>query len=111
MTLQGMRVGRMDRRITLQTNMPAQDAYGEPIEAWSDIATVWASVAPKSATERFESDQEHAQAQTEFRVRWRAGIDAADRITYNGQVYDITGVIELGRREGLLITGVVKELP
>lgn len=111
MTLQGTRIGAMDRRITLQTNTPTQNASGESVGSWADVATVWAQVIGLSATEQHEDDQEHATAQSEFRIRWRAGIDAGSRVLFDGTVYDITGVGEVGRRELLSLSAIARALP
>ena len=111
MTLRGMVIGRMDRRIIVQVNTPVKDDSGEPIESWAALVTLWAAVTPQSADESLEGDQIHGTAETEFRIRYRSDVDVANRISYNSQFYDITGVVELGRREGLLITAIVRSLP
>ena len=111
MTMRGIRVGAMDRRITLQTATETQDGYGEPVPTWSTLATVWASVRPERASEQFEGDQEHATRQTIFRIRYRSDVNEKTRISYGSQVYDITGIIEIGRREALDLTATVRALP
>ena len=111
MTLLGMRIGRLDRRITVQVNTTTQDSSGEDIASWATLVIVWAQVSPKAAAESLQGDQVHATAVTEFRIRYRSDVTVATRISYNDQTYDITGVMELGRREGLLITATVRSLP
>ncbi len=110
MTLQGTRIGAVDRRITLQMSTSTQNASGEPVESWSDIATVWAQVTVQSVTEQHEDGQDHATAQADFLVRWRSDVNAGDRVLHAGRVYDISGVNEVGRQEMLSISGVARAL-
>lgn len=111
MTLQGSRIGAFDRRITLQSNTPIQNASGESVDSWSATATVWAQVNSLAIAEEHEDDQEHAIAQTEFLIRWRTGVNAGSRLVFDGKVYDVTGVSELGRQEVLSIVGIARSLP
>ncbi len=111
MTLQGTRIGALDRRITLQTNTPTQNASGELVDSWSDVATVWAQVTGQSVAEQHEDGQEHAIAQTDFLIRWRSDVNAADRILYDSAVYDVSGIREVGRQEMLLISAAARALP
>ena len=104
-------IGRMDRRITLQTATETQNTSGEPVPTWSDLATVWARVTPQSTAESFQDDQEHATRQTVFRIRYRSDVNEKTRISYDSQTYDITGIVEIGRREALDISAVVRALP
>lgn len=38
-----------------------------------------------------------------FRTRWFAGISETDKLVSDGVEYDVKGVLEIGRREGLEI--------
>lgn len=98
-----MRAGRMDRRIVIQSVSRVQDASGEPLESWSTLATVWAAVSPIRGNERFVDSQEKAERTTRFRIRYRSDVTADNRISYDGNIYDIEAVIELSRQEGLEI--------
>ncbi len=98
--------GRLDRKITIQELTTTNDEYGEPVESWSDLATVWAEVKQQSAREMWESGKV-SEVEMMFRIRYRSGIDTTNRISYDGDTYDITGVREIGRRDGLEITGRV----
>ena len=99
-----MNIGRLDRRITIQSFTEAQDAVGELIKTWSDLITVSASKLDVTGRERFAARQELAQETTVFRIRHRTDINVEMRISYDSKLYDIEGLAELGRREGLDIT-------
>lgn len=95
-----MEAGRLDRRLTIESNEPIQDQFGSMTAAWLPFATVWGRVSPVSGTEPFKSDQVTAAAATKFRIRWIDGLTESMRIVYNGRNYNIKNIFEIGRREG-----------
>lgn len=102
--------GKRDRRIKIERYTTTQNGLGEEIETWSALATVWANVVPISDGERIEAQQVNASISTRFTILYSTDVDDVnpkDRIEYpvgSGTYYDIYGVKELGRREGLEIT-------
>ena len=105
-----MRIGNLDRRITIQSNTPSQDSYGEPIASWSELDVVWAQVTVLGGRgdERFVGEQDYATHRAEFRIRYRSDVTAAMRISYDSLVWLIESVVELGRQEGTLITATAQ---
>lgn len=104
-----MRFGAMDTRITIQRATLAVNAYGERAETWGTLATVWAEVQYKvGGGENIESDQVFSEQRVHFIIRYSSdvsGVRPSDRISYNSNTYQIEGVQEIGRGEGLrLIT-------
>lgn len=100
-----MRSGELSRRIVIELATEAQDSYGEAVPTWSTFATVWAKVTPNRGDERFAANQIVAQADSVFRIRWQSGVTTKMRINYDGQIYDIVYMAEIGRREGLDLYG------
>ena len=96
-----MRAGALDRRAQLQRPTLAQDSFGQPVETWTDVATVWAQKVPVRGAERFTDAQLDAQLEATFRIRHRSDVAPLWRLTCEGTAYDVTAVLELGRREGL----------
>lgn len=75
-----MRAGSLRERVTIQAATTVQDAYGEPIETWANLATnptVWANVGSRASGERFISGAEQVQASV--RPRGCACLGAANR--------------------------------
>ena len=106
-----MFAGRLDRRIKLQSSVRALDGVGQQVENWSDYITCWASVKPISDGERFGGGEIKAYATHRFQIRWHtmiSGLDATWRVQYDGREYEISGVKELGRREGFEITATAR---
>lgn len=97
-----MRAGRLDRRITLQDFTTSRDATtNEPVKTWSDVATVWAQVKEMGGREFDENSQYIGERKTSFFIRWRDDLSLAQRVLYDGIVYEITARKEIARREGV----------
>lgn len=103
MPLRGLRAGTLDRRITIQADEGAQDK-GRWVPDWQNLhVNIAAGFTPLSASEAFRSDQRLAKESGTFTVRWRsdwAPDPKLHRIVYHGKEWGITGVVELGRRDG-----------
>jgi len=95
-----VRSGRLDRRLTLQRRTLTENDYGEAVETWTDLATVWAEKIPVRGAERYAAMQTVAEVDTRFKIRYRTDISPLDRVVCAGTTYDVKGVLEIGRREG-----------
>lgn len=106
-----MRAGDLDRRIVILRAATTRDAMNEAVPTWSALATVWASVTPVGDGERLRAGQVLASRMVRFVVRYSsvtATVDPRDRVQFDGRVYDINGVKEIGRRVGLEITATAR---
>ena len=100
-----MNIGRLDKRITIQTRTVATDTWNHEVITWTTRATTWASVRFNSGRETQEADQRVAIDRVTFTVRHRTDIQLTDRIEYGGGYYDIQSIQEVGRDEAIrLIT-------
>lgn len=107
-----MQSGKLDRRITIQApiNGPEDDA-GHSAIVWEDVAIVWCEVIELRATERQSVGQVAGFNSKKFRIRYSSQVSQVgtkNRILYNDAIYDIEGVQEVGRREGLVLFGTCK---
>ena len=96
-----MNIGKLDRYITLQSVSTSVDAYGQPVELFSTLANVWAKIEYKSEVEKFENEQLRAVSSIDFTIRYRTDVTQQMRISYNSETYQIIGISEIGRGEGL----------
>ena len=96
-----MKAGALDRPCKIQRKTVTQDAFGEEIETWADHASVWAQRKDIRGDERWSAQQVNAKIDAVYRIRYQDGITPLDRFVDDTKVYDIHGVIEVGRREGL----------
>lgn len=103
--------GKLDRKIVLQRSTDARDEYNEPVKTWATLATRSASYEPLSDGERFRASETAANASARFVIRYSAAVadlNPKDRLTFDGDTWQILHVKELGRREGLEILAGVR---
>lgn len=102
-----MKAGALDRRIQFRRFTMTDDGF-TTVEAWADHGSpVWASRRDVSDRERMAAMEVAAMITTRFHVRYSsftAGITPKDRLTCEGVEYDITGIKQMGRRDGFEIT-------
>lgn len=109
-----MAAGRLDRRIIIERAdllLETTDAMGTPVPFWRDLVAVWADAKLVSDGERWQAGQTLADRLYRFTIRYSsevANVDPRDRIQYDGRVWEIHGVKEVGRRQFLEITAAAR---
>lgn len=93
-----MRAGRLRHRVTIQQNAPTQNSLGEPVDAWTTYATVYADIRPLRTRELVAGGQVVAEVTTPIRIRRTSGVSAAMRVLHGSTVYSITGVLDFPER-------------
>lgn len=101
-----MRGGRLDRRLTLWKRERVRDPKsGELVDGWTRMGDLWARSMPASVLERHASQQKLAEVSQGYEMRWAPALITLTpdehRVSYGHLVYDIVGVMEIGRREGV----------
>jgi SPP1 family predicted phage head-tail adaptor len=94
-----MRSGKLDRTITIQSFTSAPDEYGTPVDTWTDVATIRAQII-QSSTDEFLSSGASDETVIIFRTRYFGTVTNAHQIIYEGGVYNIREVKEIGPRKG-----------
>lgn len=88
---------------------PVVDAFGQASIVWVSQGSYRAQVQPIRGREVFAAMQVQAQASVKVRIRFKAGIDATWRLTWQGVHHDIISSIPVGRKlmtEILCLPGV-----
>ncbi len=80
--------GRLRHRITIQKNTPTRTA-GEDVPAWSKLATVNAEKTELRGSELFAAQQYNPRVTTLFVIRHRTDVDATQRVSFDGVLWDI----------------------
>jgi len=80
--------------VTLQQMQEGYDEAGQPIEGWTDIATVWAGVEPLRGQEFMAAGAMGASLTTRIRIRYLQGVTPAMRVLYGTRAYNINAVID-----------------
>ncbi len=103
-----MKIGRMRYRITIQFPCGTVDDYGNAIEDWQDLTTVWADIVPINGREYLTASQATSETQYKIYIRYIPNINAKMRVIHGEQVYEILAV--LGDRRSGMLTLMVKEV-
>lgn len=98
-----MNIGKLDRRIVVQKRTTTVDTFGQRVETWDTRLNTWAAKRDEFANERVEAGQVVEVVRTVWTMRYNSSISPTDRIQYEGEVFDILGLMEVGRREGLRV--------
>ncbi len=93
-----MMAGKLDREIVIQSLANTVDDYGTPVETWTTFATVRAQVVQLTASEFLRSFGASSETAIIFRIRYLVGVTLAHRVSYNGGLYNLKEIKEIGRR-------------
>ena len=96
-----MLAGRLRQRVTVQLVSYTQNSYGEPVETWTDVGTVWADVLPARVQERFiaSGDQQLATVTHTIEMRYLDGLSPVNhRLKWGTQILDIESVLDMTGR-------------
>lgn len=104
--------GKLDSRVTIEQRTVTRGAvFGEEINTWSTLATVWAMVEdqvnPKKGGDEEVKDNTRVKAsRTHIQIRYRGDVTTDMRIQWpaRNRTFQITGISELGRRQALQLT-------
>lgn len=88
-----MDIGKLNKRITIQSQSTSFDAAGQQVESWSTFATVWANIKHKSGAETIRSDAMTSTVKASMRIRYLPGVNAGMRVLYGNAVYRIEAVL------------------
>jgi head-tail adaptor len=101
------RPGLLKHRVSLQKNTPARNTYGEQIDSWTTIATVYGRVEPLTALERLSAGKDTPVATHRVHVRHR-GASFGSFTFVSGGLFELVGggflsyVEEVGEAQRLL---------
>lgn len=86
---------RLRHRVTVQQRTQTQDATtGEITVTWAALLVDEpAEVVPLSGKEYIAAGATQAVVDTRMTIRWRSGIEAAMRIVFDGQNYNVAAVL------------------
>ena len=88
-----MDAGRLRHRVDFQRRVNAQDpTTGEVVPQWVNIFTsVPAAIEPLSGKEFIAANAVQSEITTRITVRYRAGVNATQRIKHGTKIYNVYG--------------------
>ena len=100
-----MKAGSLDRVILIERPGAAlSDVFGTKTQTWVMVATMRAQKLSNAIVNQEGARGDTTDNTITFRTRWIANVSLECRVSYEGQVYKIVSIKELGRRVGLDIT-------
>lgn len=98
-----IRVGELNRLITIKQPTFTQDGTGQEVPAWSNLASVYAKVKYDRGREGLSEDVEVNRLSRTFIIYFRDDVTEKMQIEYDGDTFDIIAINQIGYREGLEI--------
>lgn len=83
----------MRHRVTIQNVSRVSDGQGGYTETWPDGASVFASIEPVKAWERYQAMQTQAPVTHKVVIRYRTDVTAATRLQFGTRVLWVKEVI------------------
>lgn len=79
-------------------------ATGYRTEEWVQVAQAFARMDPMMGRERLASEAVRSEEVTKFTTRYLPGINSHDRLIYNGEAWEMVGIVNVGglNRETLI---------
>jgi len=100
--MHGIRAGRLREQVAIKAYTEAADSYGQAIKTYTTRATVRAEVRQLSGTEESQAGQYQGRQLMLFTMR-DVTLSQVDRLTWNGNDYEIIEVIERMHRGRVLV--------
>lgn len=103
-------VGALRRRLILEAPAATPDGIGGAIQSFAVVAAFWAQVQWLSGSERWRGGRPEQFATHRVILRWRAGMDAGQRLRDGERLYEIRtiGDPDGGRRRLVALVEEVK---
>lgn len=85
--------GTLNRKVRIQAQTTTQDALGQPLLEWTDVATVWADIRVPNGMQAIKADAAVSVAAVSIRIRYRTGLNAGMRVLHGTTVYQVNAVL------------------
>ena len=88
-----MRIGELNKRITLMYQTKVPDGMGGFTNSWVTAAEIFGAIWPISAKETITAAQPTMTVTHRIRIRYRANIRSSWRIKHGSRYYNIVSII------------------
>lgn len=82
-------IGRHRHRLVLEAPVLTADGAGGSQANWVTVASFWASLEWVAGEERDRAGRPEQSATHRITLRWRAGLDAGQRLRLGARIFDI----------------------
>ena len=88
-----MHIGQLNNRVTIEQLSAGVDSIGQPVMTWTMLAQVWASIRFIKGLEAIQGGMEGSLSHVSLRIRYKASITPAMRVTHGGLTYQIKAIL------------------
>ncbi|HYD58966.1 MAG TPA: phage head closure protein [Noviherbaspirillum sp.] len=88
-----MNAGKLSSLVTIQQKAVGQEPDGQPVNTWTDVASVWADIRHLNGIETVKATALTPVVKASIRIRYRTGINSGMRVVHGQTVYNITAVL------------------
>lgn len=85
--------GKLKWRCILQQPQAGQDAIGQPLTGWVEVARFWADIRQTGGLEAIKAGAVTAKVQASIRLRYRTGISSGMRVLCGDVAYNVLAVL------------------
>lgn len=104
-------VGALRRRLVLESAVATPDGVGGTTKAYETVAALWAQVEWLSGGEHWRRGRPEQAATHRITMRWRAGVDASQRLRDGERLFDIRAVADPDGSRRRLVCHVLEVTP
>jgi SPP1 family predicted phage head-tail adaptor len=90
--------GQLNRRLVLEALVETADGAGGVTRGYEIVTTLWASLAPRAASDNVAADALGASISHRIVVRWRGDITLRHRFRDGARTFHIAAIRERDRR-------------
>lgn len=107
-----MQIGRLRRRVQIQSETVTGDGMGGQTTTWATVSTVWGDLTALRNSEAYLAAAEQVQGRQmqRLRIRYRDDLTIRQRVIVDGHTYQIHSVEDSSGRQrelNLMISEVV----
>jgi len=104
-------VGALRRRLVLEAPVGTPDGLGGATRDFETVAALWAQVEWLSGAEHWRRGRPEQAANCRVTMRWRAGVDAGQRLRDGERFFDIRTVADPDGSRRRLVCHVLEITP
>lgn len=105
--------GALRHQVQIQQPVDVSDGQGGSTRTWRTIpdGTVWAAIHPTSGREPFIYGQLQMRVTHKLTLRYLGGVQAHQRILFNGRVFNIRSILNVDELNKQLVLYVEEGIP
>lgn len=89
-----MNAGDLNNLVTIQARQAGQDAVGQPLASWVNLAQVWADVRHGNGLEVVKAGAPVSVVKASIRIRRRTDVTNGMRVLVGSTPYEVESVIQ-----------------